>query len=225
MLTAKYVVESIEDVDTPCTNCINIFFLTTDSKFYAMFSDRSTVELSSGILSNNIIIPANEGNLQLSSLETILYGIQLSDDIIFTSTNFPNLITIQAAITLRENAITGIIDFSQLTSCPILSIDELPLLTELRIPSLENINSLAVTDCETLNNVSIKTSGVICSEFLFSGNALIQNAVDDIILSAVNGNQNNGRLDISGGTSSPPSAGGAANLLVLQARGWAVTTN
>lgn len=66
-------------------------------------------------------------------------------------------------------------------------------------------------------------------EISMQGNAFTQVAVDGMLLELVSANNhgdiNNGTLNISGGTSSPPSAAGLVNKGILVGQGWTITTN
>jgi hypothetical protein len=55
--------------------------------------------------------------------------------------------------------------------------------------------------------------------------ALSQTSVDNILVSINAAGQSNGTLDITGGTSSPPSQTGITAKTALEARGWTVNTN
>jgi len=66
-----------------------------------------------------------------------------------------------------------------------------------------------------------------CTNFTsaFTGCALTQTSVDNILVSIELAGTSNGTLNMTGGTSSTPSAIGLAAKTLLQARGWAVTNN
>lgn len=66
-----------------------------------------------------------------------------------------------------------------------------------------------------------------CTNFTsaFVGCALTQTSVDNILVSIELAGTSNGTLNITGGTSSTPSAIGLAAKTLLQARGWTVTNN
>ncbi len=59
----------------------------------------------------------------------------------------------------------------------------------------------------------------------FTGCALTQTSVDNILVSIELAGTSNGTLNMTGGTSSTPSAIGLAAKTLLQARGWTVTNN
>lgn len=59
----------------------------------------------------------------------------------------------------------------------------------------------------------------------WSGCALSQQSVDNIIVSIDKAGQSNGTLSIDGGTSSPPSLVGWYSVASLQAKGWTVSVN
>ncbi len=59
----------------------------------------------------------------------------------------------------------------------------------------------------------------------FTGCALTQTSVDNILVSIELAGTSNGTLNMTGGTSSTPSAIGLAAKTFLQARGWTVTNN
>jgi hypothetical protein len=55
--------------------------------------------------------------------------------------------------------------------------------------------------------------------------ALDQTSVDNILVSLDTAGQNNGTVNIDGGTSSAPGAAGLAAKASLQGKGWNVVTN
>jgi len=59
----------------------------------------------------------------------------------------------------------------------------------------------------------------------FVGCALSQTSVDNILVSIDTAEQINGTLNITGGTSSAPSATGLAAKTSLEGKGWTVTVN
>jgi hypothetical protein len=61
--------------------------------------------------------------------------------------------------------------------------------------------------------------------FAWSGCALDQTSVDNILVSLDFAGQSGGTVGISGGTSSPPGAAGLAAKASLEGKGWTVLTN
>ena len=61
--------------------------------------------------------------------------------------------------------------------------------------------------------------------FNFSGNALTQTAVDNILINLVTAGYSTGIVDVSGGTSSTPGLTGLTAKTTLQSNGWTVNTN
>jgi hypothetical protein len=61
--------------------------------------------------------------------------------------------------------------------------------------------------------------------YAWYGCALDETSVDNILVSLDTAGQTNGIVDISGGTSSPPSLAGLIAKASLEARGWTVLTN
>ena len=59
----------------------------------------------------------------------------------------------------------------------------------------------------------------------FFGCALTQTSVDNILASLVVSGRTNGSINLTGGTTSPPSAAGLASKATLLSRGWTVTHN
>jgi len=85
--------------------------------------------------------------------------------------------------------------------------------------TLNGNSSLTFIDLSSLINASGNTS------YDFSGNALGQSTVDNILVRFVATNAINGDLQIGGGTNAAPSSIGLAAKATLELRGWSISTN
>ncbi len=117
----------------------------------------------------------------------------------------------------------------------IITFDNLSLFTSLdRLDCLNNNISIldiaALVLLTTLNcrNNIITTLNIVTLTVLTylncKSNDMDETNVDNILTGLVIAGANNGTLDISG-TNAAPSAAGDANVLILEGRGWGVTTS
>ena len=74
------------------------------------------------------------------------------------------------------------------------------------------------------NLADIDITNTCVTSLTATGSALSQTAVNEILSQLVNCGANGGTVNLSGGTSSPPSPGNL-DVATLTARGWTVTTN
>lgn len=103
------------------------------------------------------------------------------------------------------------------------------------LTSFPTLNTSSLTNCSTAWNGCTNLANfpanmfdaTPCTNFTsaFVGCALTQTSVDNILVSIELAGTSNGTLNITGGTSSTPSAIGLAAKTLLQARGWTVTNN
>jgi len=97
------------------------------------------------------------------------------------------------------------------------------------------LNTASLTNCSTAwdncTNLADFPANMFnstpCTNFAsaFTGCALTQTSVDNILVSINTANTSNGTLNMTGGISATPSATGLAAKTALQARGWTVTNN
>lgn len=103
------------------------------------------------------------------------------------------------------------------------------------ITSIAGLDFNSATDCSSMcqfcSSLTTVPSGIfdstLCTNFslAFDGCALTQTSVDNILVSLDAAGQNNGTVNITGGTSSTPSAVGLAAKANLVGKGWTVTNN
>jgi len=125
------------------------------------------------------------------------------------------------------------ISFPTLTEA-IIGISNIPTVTSVNLSVLTTVfssmmlgggltlngnSSLTFIDLSSLINASGNTS------YDFSGNALGQSTVDNILVRFVATNAINGDLQIGGGTNAAPSSIGLAAKATLELRGWSISTN
>lgn len=124
------------------------------------------------------------------------------------------------------------ITFPTLTAATI-SIYAISTLTSVGLPALTTVfagqmgQGLSINQCASLTVITLPQilNIPIGVSINFAGNALTQSTVDTILVRLVATNVVNSSIDLSGGTSSAPSAIGLAAKATLQGRAWNVYTN
>lgn len=114
-----------------------------------------------------------------------------------------------------------------------LSATTVSTLVTVSLPALTTIVSTGMTpsvyfsQCSSLTTVNIPALTDVANSLYISwgGNAFSQATVDHILVKFAGTTAINCTLDLSGGTSSAPSATGLAAKATLEGRGWNVTTN
>lgn len=138
------------------------------------------------------------------------------------------------------------LDVSSLNNVNLIKMSDYGALTTLNLSSVGNINSsqyvfsasasvsLIVTGCTQMTNVTLGTSlKKVASGVIITGASLSQSSVDNVLirLAALDGTggttlyTGSKVINLSGGTSSAPSAAGITAKNTLVARGVTVTTN
>lgn len=97
-------------------------------------------------------------------------------------------------------------------------------LTSLDISNMSSLQTINAFPNSLLTSVNISGSNKLTG-LLLRQCALTQASVDAILAQLVAAGLSNGSCAIMGGTSSAPSVAGAANVTILQGRGWVVQTN
>lgn len=97
-------------------------------------------------------------------------------------------------------------------------------LTAADLPAMPNVQLIAYTGAGLTAAPPLAGSDEI-EQFDAPGNAFTQSAVDAILAHLVSTGLNGGYVDLSGGTSSAPSAGGLLDVAELEGRGWTVVVN
>jgi len=125
-----------------------------------------------------------------------------------TSVSFPELVSMDGnthpAMFIFNNPVLALIDCPSLVTCGEMFCNDNPLLTNINVPVLDP---------------------PITSNLDFHGNALTQACVDQVLRRCVLEVTWAALVDVSGGTSSAPSAAGLADKATLIARGATVNTN
>jgi hypothetical protein len=138
----------------------------------------------------------------------------------FTITDLAGIEKIDLPVYTGAGLTFGAVDFSSNSG-----------LKTINVPKVDFNNLNGTNKLSFINNPALETidlSQCIWADLAavdFSGNALSQANVDAILIRADDSGATNGVMDLSGGTSSAPSAAGAAAVTSLLAKGWTVTTN
>lgn len=132
------------------------------------------------------------------------------------------------------------VNFTQMTSFPLLDFSNVTNasyawnscsgLTSFPLLDLSNVTNAtdAWSGCTKLTTFATGMfSTMKCTNFTnaFNSCKLTQSTVDNILTELVTANKSNGTVNITGGTSSAPSATGLAAKATLVSRGWTVTHN
>ena len=169
-------------------------------------------------------------SVNLSGLTNLIY-VDISDNDI-PGNNIPSLTTVNLTgctdlqeLRLDDSEFSGgipslsgltslaLIDFDQCSISGVVDLSGLPALADLDFSGNTALTSIIIADTQPI--------------FDFNGNncALTETAVDDILVVLSNNGQTNGNVDLSAGTSAPPSATGLAAKAVLEGNGWVVNVN
>ena len=180
------------------------------NNFRADFNGLQSVNLS-GLtnllyvdISDNDIPGTNDSSLTSVNLSgcTALLELRLDDSDF--SADIPSL----AGLTNLS-----LIDFDQCSISGFVDLSGLPALTSLDFSSNTTLASIIIADTQPI------------SDFQGSGCALIEIAVNDILVALSNNGQSNGFVSLNGGENEVPTATGLAAKLVLEADGWGVEVN
>ncbi len=141
-----------------------------------------------------------------------------------TSVNFSGSTAIQQLRLDDSNFSGGVPDLSALTALQTLDLDQCDISGVLDISGLTSLINLDVAGNLALTSVVIADSQPII-DFNGIDCALTETAVDDILVVLSNNGEAGGTVDLSEGTSAPPSATGLAAKAVLEGNGWVVNVN
>ena len=141
-----------------------------------------------------------------------------------TSVNLSGSTAIQQLRLDDSNFSGGVPDLSALTALQTLDLDQCDISGVLDLSGLTSLINLDVAGNLALTSVVIADSQPII-DFNGIDCALTETAVDDILVVLSNNGQTNGNVDLSAGTSAPPSATGLAAKAVLEGNGWVVNVN
>lgn len=217
---------------------------TNPSSLIGLFSSRSAFGLP-GITSLTIKHTSNEQgydfeNTQIATVQSISFPnfqnftndafLTIERFDVLTTLSMPLFISITGNQTLAVifNPLLTTIDLSSLVTinCSFFSISSNNAITSLSLPSLAACGSFRIQSSPALVTLDLPAmlpnTGAVLT---FSGNALNQASVDNALHRCVVGGNNNGTLNVSGGTSSTPSAAGLADKVTLVGRGWTVNNN
>jgi Leucine-rich repeat (LRR) protein len=141
-----------------------------------------------------------------------------------TSVNLSGSTAIQQLRLDDSNFSGGVPNLSALTALQTLDLDQCDISGVLDLSGLTSLINLDVAGNLALTSVVIADSQPII-DFNGIDCALTETAVDDILVVLSNNGQTNGNVDLSAGTSAPPSATGLAAKAVLEGNGWVVNVN
>jgi Leucine-rich repeat (LRR) protein len=141
-----------------------------------------------------------------------------------TSVNLSGSTAIQTLRLDDSNFSGGVPNLSALTALETLDLDQCDISGVLDLSGLTSLINLDVAGNLALTSVVIADSQPII-DFNGIDCALTETAVDDILVVLSNNGQTGGNVDLSAGTSAPPSATGLAAKAVLEGNGWVVNVN
>jgi hypothetical protein len=186
---------------------------------------QNLVNLQTIIIDFNGLQSVNLSNLPSLSLVDIsdcdIPGTNISS---LTSVNLSGSTAVQTLRLDDSEFSGGVPDLSALTALEILDLDQCGISGVLDLSGLTSLITLDVAGNLALTSVVIADSQPI-TDFNGIDCALTETAVDDILVVLSNNGQTNGNVDLSAGTSAPPSATGLAAKAVLEGNGWVVNVN
>jgi|GEM_PF-3604955 hypothetical protein len=97
-------------------------------------------------------------------------------------------------------------------------------LTNIVLPQVLNLLFIDIAYNTMLSSITLPETHLMNNLSCY-GNALSQECIDAILQNLVDNTTDGGAVELSGGTNSPPSAAGLANIAILEDRGWTVTVN
>jgi hypothetical protein len=180
---------------------------------------------------NGLFIHDNPNMLTIAfaNLVTAAGGLNYTNMPLAGTVTLPKLTTVPFAssgdsVTISNNTMTEM-DFPLLTTVAnVFDVDNCSNLVTLHIPVLNSATQVQVVNNAALTTVTFPASWGI-TNISFNGCALTQTMVDNILIALVAGAQNNGTVDLSGGTSATPGPTGVTAAATLTANVWTVTTN
>jgi hypothetical protein len=186
---------------------------------------QNLVNLQTIIIDFNGLQSVNLSNLPSLSLVDIsdcdIPGTNISS---LTSVNLSGSTAVQTLRLDDSEFSGGVPDLSALTALEILDLDQCGISGVLDLSGLTSLITLDVAGNLALTSVVIADSQPI-TDFNGIDCALTETSVDDILVVLSNNGQANGNVDLSAGTSAPPSATGLAAKAVLEGNGWVVNVN
>lgn len=161
-------------------------------------------------------------SITLSSLVTAeRIGVASNGDL--TTISFGSLASCNF-LNLDGNAGIEDITLAGLIQCNQLSISGNTILEDVSLPLLEACLVLAISDNPALTGITVNAN-LLSKELVFTGNALLEAVVDNLLDVADDSGLTNGNIDLSGGTNAAPSVVGLASKTSLEGKGWTVTVN
>jgi len=169
-------------------------------------------------------------SVNLSNLPNLV-EVDISDcDIPGTNTSSLTSVNLSGSTAIEQlrlddsNFSGGVPNLSALTALQTLDLDQCDISGVLDLSGLTSLINLDVAGNLALTSVVIADSQPII-DFNGIDCALTETAVDDILVVLSNNGQTGGNVDLSAGTSAPPSATGLAAKAVLEGNGWVVNVN
>lgn len=184
--------------------------LTNLQNFNADFNGLQSVNLSG--LTNLILVDIGDNNIPGGSTNSLtsvnLSGCTALQELRLDDSDFSGGIPSLAGL-INLN----FIDFDQCSISGVVDLSGLPALADLDFSGNTALTSIIIADTQPI----IDFNGFNC--------ALTETGVDDILVALSNNGQAGGNVDLSAGTSAPPSATGLAAKAVLEGNGWTVSVN
>ena len=169
-------------------------------------------------------------SVNLSNLPNLV-EVDISDcDFPGTNTNSLTSVNLSGSTAIQQLRLDdsdfsgGVPNLSALTALQTLDLDQCNISGVLDLSGLTSLITLDVAGNLALTSVVIADSQPI-TDFNGIDCALTETAVDDILVVLSNNGQTGGNVDLSAGTSAPPSATGLAAKTVLEGNGWVVNVN
>lgn len=166
-------------------------------------------------------------SVEFPLLEEVYDQLDFRGCTVLTTRYLDNLVT-AGVIYYGDNNALEEIEFPALVSVGAITGTIMPVLTDVELPSLTSCDYLDFQTCPVLVNVDmpvlVSVSG--STQMLrFLDCALNADSVNNILARAVAAGMTTGIIDLSGGTSSPPTGQGITDKAALILAGVTVTTN
>lgn len=167
----------------------------------------------------------NLATLSLPSLANVAGPVSITSCDLLETISLPSLTTCSVFECYSCISLTSL-DVSAMSNCPYFDCSTCELLTTVDLPSMGPIEIMYGVDTISLSTVSFG-SGIISNfgEVVFGNSNLSEATVDFILASGIAGSMTLGYIDLSGGSSSTPSATGLADKATLITNGVTVLTN
>jgi len=212
---------------------------------YFLFGENKTS------LPNPITASVRNLNIEYTSLASLTGALKECDRVILSFNSALvsiSLTTLESvfSLTIGDNDLLETINLSGLKFTNRATVSSNPLLTSINLSAFENTNGLEISSNDIIESISIAAltyakgilvsnnaaletitanSNLACPNQDYTGNALLEATVDNLLDIADNSGVLNGIFAIEGGTNAAPSVAGLASKSNLVGKGWTVTNN